>query len=76
MKKQHKKFIKKLKKFLREPGAEHQRITQALYNLGVTISASERGFYLDNYNESDEVILQRMKKNMYNTGKHVEEVKI
>ena len=78
MKKQHRKFIKKLKKYLNHSGAENLRITQALYNLGVTIKAevADGGYLLDNYNESDKVILDRMKRNMKNNGRRGKKAKI
>jgi hypothetical protein len=76
MKKQHRKFLKKLKKFMKHPGSEDLRIAQTLFNLGVTIRSedTQTGYLLDNYNESDDVILMRMKKNLKHGKKQKEQV--
>jgi len=72
MKKTHKKFIKKLRKYLKD--APDLRVTQALYNLGVTLGIRKgtelkpEYYFIDNYNETDEVILKRM-KNFLKHGK-------
>lgn len=51
---------------MKHPGTDDLRITQLLYNLGVTIKADETpaGYLLDNYNESDDVILKRVNMNI------------
>lgn len=51
---------------MKDPGTEDLRITQLLYNLGVTIRGDDTplGYLLDNYNESDDVILKRINTNI------------
>lgn len=60
---------------MKHPGAEDLRITQTLFNLGVTIRSelTPSGYLLDNYNESDDVILTRVRKNLKNYGKKQKE---
>lgn len=78
MKKEHKKFIKKLTKFLQQN--PEQRITQALYNLGVNYSIPHASTdvpanFVDNYNHADEHVLARVAeslKNIKQNGKRKE----
>lgn len=64
MKSEHKKFCKKLKKFLK--AYPEQRITQGLFNLGVTFKKDDtpNSFYTDNYNQEDDLTLSRMKESL------------
>lgn len=63
MKKKHRKFLKLLKKHFK--AFPETRITQALFNLGVTESAgvddedvNTGKYYKDNYNQSDEKTIE------------------
>lgn len=66
MKKSHKKFIKKFKKYLKS--APDLRLTQALFDVSVVLPTDADGphphLFQDTYNEEDEVILERMKNHL------------
>lgn len=59
MKNKHKKFVKILKKYLKF--SPDLRITQALFNLGVTEKEviGEKHYFRDNYNQNDKVTVKR-----------------
>lgn len=69
MKKEHKKFIKKLRTFFQKN--PEQRITQALFNLGVNHRKENTlaGSLFDNYNQEDELILERINESLKNIKK-------
>jgi hypothetical protein len=62
MKKKHKKFIKILKKYLKM--SPELRITQALFNLNVTeaLVKGDEYYFKDNYNQSDEKTINKVKE--------------
>lgn len=73
MKKEHRKFIKKLRTFLQKN--PEQRITQALFNLGVSVKAEhhllpqDKAYFIDNYNQDDELTLERVNESLKNIKK-------
>lgn len=71
MKKEHKKFIKKLTKYLQQN--PEFRVTQALYNMGVNHrdpnNNTMAGAFVDNYNQDDEVTLSRVTESLKNIKK-------
>ena len=64
MKKEHKEILNKIEDYLEQPGSEHLRFTQALYNLNIYSQVEVGGcfFLVDNYNDLDEWVLTRINK--------------
>lgn len=73
MKQSHKDILNKIETYLSEPGAEHLRFWQALYNMNV-VKENKRFdekeeivlpiTIKDDYNISDEALLKRIKTNV------------
>lgn len=66
MKAKHQEILDLIEEYLSQDGTEHLRFTQALYNLGInSFDDSIKGFYFrDNHNDSDEKVLNSIKKVM------------
>jgi hypothetical protein len=66
LKKEHKDILNLLEEYLSKEGHHHLRFTQALFILGVSEFAGEpdNGVFRDNFNDSDEKIIKKIKKNL------------
>jgi hypothetical protein len=63
MKAKHREILDLLEEYLSQEGAEHLRFTQALYNLNIYSQVEIGGsfFLVDNYNDLDSWVIQRIK---------------
>lgn len=68
MKKEHREILNKIEEYLEQPGAEHLRFTQALYNLNIYSQVEVGGAYFlsDNYNDLDSWVLTRINNTLEN----------
>lgn len=69
MKLEHAQILNKLKEYLSQPGSEHLRFWQALFNSGVLVFEDKpmpNGNYKlkDDYNIPDNELLKRIKKSI------------
>ena len=65
IKPEHKEILNLIERYLSQEGGQHIRFTQALFNLSITEfkdNNPENEALKDNYNDSDEKVLKKIKK--------------
>ena len=67
MKAEHEQILDKIKVYLSQPGAEHLRFWQALYNMDIVVfedNMNKEGTYSikDDHNISDQKLIDRIKE--------------